>query len=175
MNIFAPKIFKNAYPCHIIMKIIAVGRNYADHISELKNEKPDAPVIFLKPDTALLLHNAPFYYPPFSNEIHYEVEVLVKICKEGKFIEPQFAHLYYEEIGLGIDFTARDLQNKLKAKGLPWEVAKAFNQSAVVSSFIPKAELPSFENLHFSLQIDGDQKQIGHTANMIFSLPEVLA
>jgi 2-keto-4-pentenoate hydratase/2-oxohepta-3-ene-1,7-dioic acid hydratase in catechol pathway len=157
------------------MKIIAVGRNYADHISELKNEKPDAPVLFLKPDTALLLNNAPFYYPPFSNEIHYEVEVLVKICKEGKFIEPQFAHLYYEEIGLGIDFTARDLQAKLKAKGLPWEIAKAFNQSAVVSSFIPKQVLPPFNDLHFSLKVNGELKQEGHTANMIFSLPEVIA
>lgn len=157
------------------MKIIAIGRNYTDHIAELKNEKPEAPVIFLKPDTAQLLHNAPFFYPPFSKEIHHEVEVLVRICKEGKYVEPQFAHLYYDAIGLGIDFTARDLQNQLKSKGLPWEIAKAFNQSAVISQFIPKSELPPFEQLHFSLKVNGIMRQEGHTAHMLFTLPEIIA
>lgn len=116
-----------------------------------------------------------FFYPPFSKEIHHEVEVLVRICKEGKYVEPQFAHLYYDAIGLGIDFTARDLQNQLKSKGLPWEIAKAFNQSAVISQFIPKSELPPFEQLHFSLKVNGIMRQEGHTAHMLFTLPEIIA
>jgi 2-keto-4-pentenoate hydratase/2-oxohepta-3-ene-1,7-dioic acid hydratase in catechol pathway len=107
------------------MKIIAIGRNYAEHIKELQNERPDEPVVFLKPDTALLRDNAPFYYPDFSKDIHHEVEILLKISKEGKNIDPAFAHKYFDEIGIGIDFTARDLQQKCKTKGLPWEIAKA--------------------------------------------------
>ncbi|MGK0489773.1 MAG: 2-keto-4-pentenoate hydratase/2-oxohepta-3-ene-1,7-dioic acid hydratase in catechol pathway, partial [Candidatus Endobugula sp.] len=121
------------------MKIIAIGRNYAEHIAELNNERPTAPVVFLKPDTAVLRNNAPFYHPDFSNDIHYEVEVLLKIGKEGKHIDQKFAHKYYEEIGVGIDFTARDLQQRCKEKGLPWEIAKAFNGSAPISEFKNKA------------------------------------
>ena len=120
------------------MKIIAIGRNYAAHIAELNNERPAEPVIFLKPDTAILRNNAPFYYPDFSNNIHFEVEVLLKINREGKYIEKQFAHKYFDEIGLGIDFTARDLQQRCKEKGLPWEVAKGFNGSAPISQFVIK-------------------------------------
>ena len=120
------------------MKIICIGRNYADHISELNNERPDEPVIFMKPDTAILPKKTPFVIPEFSNDIHHEVEVLLKICKVGKYISPKFAHKYYDEIGLGIDFTARDLQTKLKERGLPWEKSKAFDHSAIIGDFLPK-------------------------------------
>jgi acylpyruvate hydrolase len=124
------------------MRIFAVGRNYAEHIAELNNEKPDEPVIFTKPDTALLRNNAPFYYPAFSTDVHHEVELVLKICKEGKNIDEKFAHKYYDSVGVGIDFTARDLQQKLKTKGLPWDLAKGFNGSAPISDrFIPVAEL----------------------------------
>ena len=119
------------------MKIICIGRNYANHIEELQNERPEAPVIFMKPDTAVLKKEEPFYIPDFSNDIHHEVEILVKISRVGKHIDTRFAHKYYDEIGLGIDFTARDLQNKLKEKGLPWEKAKAFDGSAIIRDFIP--------------------------------------
>ena len=132
------------------MKIICIGRNYADHISELQNERPSEPVIFMKPDTAILPKKTPFVIPEFSNDVHHEVEVLVKICKVGKYISPKFAHKYYEEIGLGIDFTARDVQSKLKEKGLPWEKAKAFDGSAVIGNFYNKKDL-HFENLSFQL------------------------
>lgn len=156
------------------MKIIAIGRNYAAHIAELNNEKPSEPVVFMKPDTALLRNNAPFYYPEFSNDIHFEVEVLIKIDREGKYIEPQFAHKYYNEIGIGIDFTARDLQTKCKEKGLPWEIAKAFNGSAPISDFIPKEDF-DLNNLNFSLNQNGEQRQNGNTSLMLFPFDEIVA
>jgi 2-keto-4-pentenoate hydratase/2-oxohepta-3-ene-1,7-dioic acid hydratase in catechol pathway len=157
------------------MKILAIGRNYADHIKELQNERPDEPVIFSKPDTALLKNNAPFYYPSFSKDIHYEVEILVKIEKEGKNIEEKFAHKYYNEIGIGVDFTARDLQQKCKEKGLPWEIAKAFNGSAPVSEFFPKTEIADLHNLNFSLQVNGELRQSGNTSLMLFSFDYIIA
>ena len=134
------------------MKIICIGRNYAEHITELGNERPENPVIFMKPDTAILRNNDPFYYPDFSKDIHYECELLVKIKKEGKSIDAKFAHKYYDEIGLGIDFTARDLQAHAKEKGLPWERAKAFNGSAPISDFISK-EGHDVTNLSFELKL----------------------
>ena len=130
------------------MKIICIGRNYAKHIEELENEKPESPVVFLKPDSAILPRKNPFFIPPFSDDVHYEVEVLVKINKVGKHIDAKFAHKYYDEVGLGIDFTARDVQAKCKEKGLPWEKAKAFDGSAVVGEFYPKEEF-DLENLKF--------------------------
>ncbi|MCS6967847.1 MAG: fumarylacetoacetate hydrolase family protein [Cytophagales bacterium] len=157
------------------MKFICIGRNYADHIQELKNERNQEPVVFLKPDTAMLKDNQPFYLPDFSNEIHHEVEILLKICKEGKYIEPQFAHRYFEEIGLGIDFTARDLQNKLKAKGLPWEIAKAFNHSAVVSHFVPLERYPNLYNLNFRLEVNGQIRQQGNTSMMLFDFATIIS
>lgn len=156
------------------MKIIAIGRNYAAHIAELNNEKPSQPVVFMKPDTALLRNNAPFYYPEFSKDIHFEVEVLIKINREGKYIDQKFAHKYYEEIGIGIDFTARDLQSKCKEKGLPWEIAKAFNGSAPISEFVSK-EGHDLSNLNFSLKQNGELKQQGNTSLMLFPFDEIVA
>ena len=157
------------------MKIIAIGRNYAAHIAELKNEKPTEPVVFLKPDTAILRNNDPFFYPEFSKDIHHEVEVLVKISKEGKFIDEKFAHKYYDEIGLGIDFTARDIQQKCKEKGLPWEKAKAFNGSAPISEFINKSEFADIQNLNFHLDVDGETRQKGNTSLMLHPIDEIIA
>lgn len=156
------------------MKIIAIGRNYADHITELNNETPDAPVIFLKPDTALLKDNEPFYYPSFSEDVHHEIEILVKISKIGKNIEERFAHKYYQEIGLGVDFTARDLQSKLKAKGLPWELAKGFDGSAPISQFVDK-EKYDLKNLEFSLEINKEIKQKGNTALMLNNIDRIVS
>jgi 2-keto-4-pentenoate hydratase/2-oxohepta-3-ene-1,7-dioic acid hydratase in catechol pathway len=156
------------------MKIICIGRNYAKHIEELDNEKPVEPVIFLKPDSSILLKKHPFVIPPFSDEVHYEVEVLVKICKLGKHIDKKFAHKYYREIGLGIDFTARDLQSKLKEKGLPWEKAKAFDGSAVISEFFPK-ENYNLENLNFQLYKNGELVQDGNTRSMLWKIDEIIA
>ena len=157
------------------MKIICVGRNYADHAKELKNEIPTQPVIFLKPDTALLRENAAFYYPKFSSQIDYEVELVVKIDKEGKNIQEKFAHKYYTEIGVGIDFTARDLQNELKSKGLPWELAKGFNGSAAISEFVPKNDLLRFDNLSFSLTQNEITKQSGSSQNMLFNIDYLIS
>ncbi|MBO0938736.1 fumarylacetoacetate hydrolase family protein [Fibrella sp. HMF5335] len=157
------------------MKIIAVGRNYVDHIQELNNEQPDDPVIFLKPETAILYRNAPFFYPDFSTDVHHEVEVLVKINRVGKNIEPRFAHKYYDQIGLGIDFTARDLQSKLKAKGLPWELAKAFNGSAPVSEFVAKSEFTDLQHLNFALTVNGETRQQGNTSLMLFKIDYLIA
>jgi len=157
------------------MKIICIGRNYAKHIEELANEKPDNPVIFLKPDSAVLLKNQPFFIPPFSNDIHYEVEILVKINKAGKYIEEKFAHKYYDEIGLGIDFTARDIQDKCKEKGLPWEKAKAFDGSAVIGEFIPKENLGDLNNLKFSLHKNSVLVQDGNTNAMLWKVDELIA
>lgn len=157
------------------MKIIAIGRNYAAHIAELKNEKPTEPVVFLKPDTAILRNNDPFFYPDFSKDIHHEVEVIVKISKEGKFIDQKFAHKYFDEIGLGIDFTARDIQQKCKEKGLPWEKAKAFNGSAPISEFILKSEFADIQNLNFHLDIDGETRQKGNTSLMLHPIDKIIA
>ena len=156
------------------MKIIVIGRNYAAHIAELNNEKPSQPVVFMKPDTAILRNNAPFYYPDFSKDIHFEVEILIKINREGKYIDQKFAHKYYEEIGIGVDFTARDLQTKCKEKGLPWEIAKAFNGSAPISEFISK-EGKDLGNLNFSLKQNGELKQQGNTSLMLFPFDEIVA
>ncbi len=156
------------------MKIICIGRNYAKHIKELENEKPAEPVIFLKPDSSVLLKQHPFVIPPFSNEVHYEVEVLVKICKLGKHIDKRFAHMYYLEIGLGIDFTARDLQSKLKEKGLPWEKAKAFDGSAVLSEFFLKDNY-ELGNLNFQLFKNDVLVQDGNTKNMLWKIDEIIA
>jgi len=157
------------------MKILCIGRNYADHISELNNERPSEPVIFLKPDTAILKDNEPFYHPDFSNDIHHEIEIVLKINKLGKNIEAKFAHKYYDEIGLGIDFTARDLQSKLKEKGLPWEKAKAFNGSAPISGFVPKTQFTNLGNLNFNLDINGTTVQKGNTEMMLWNFDEIIA
>lgn len=158
------------------MKIICIGRNYTDHISELENEKPGEPVIFLKPDTAILLKKQPFFIPDFSEEVHHEVEVLVKIKKVGKYIQAKFAHKYYDEIGLGIDFTARDLQRKLKEKGLPWEKAKAFDGAAVIGeNWLNKDEISDLNNLAFSLEKNDVPVQKGNTALMLWKIDELIA
>ncbi|GJM60874.1 MULTISPECIES: fumarylacetoacetate hydrolase family protein [Persicobacter] len=157
------------------MKIIAIGRNYVDHIKELNNERPDEPVIFTKPETAYLRSVDPFYIPDWTNDVHHEVEIVVKINHNGKNIKPKFAHKYYDEVGIGIDFTARDLQAKLKAKGLPWDTAKGFNGSAPVSqTFIPKDEL-DLSNLDFSLKVNKEERQKGNTSHMIWSIDEIIA
>lgn len=157
------------------MKIICIGRNYADHISELNNERPTEPVIFLKPDSSILPNKNPFVIPAFSNDIHHEVEILVKICKVGKHIDIKFAHKYYEEIGLGIDFTARDVQSKLKEKGLPWEKAKAFDHSAVIGNFTSKKDYSSLENINFELKSNGITVQEGNTSLMLWKIDELIS
>jgi 2-keto-4-pentenoate hydratase/2-oxohepta-3-ene-1,7-dioic acid hydratase in catechol pathway len=157
------------------MKIICVGRNYAAHAKELNNSVEEEPVIFLKPDTALLNNNQDFYLPDFSNDIHYETEVVVKINKAGKHIDEKFAHRYYDSVSLGIDFTARDLQSMLKAKGLPWERAKAFDGSAVIGSFLPLADVGMISNLNFSMNLNGQQVQSANTSEMVFSVDKVIA
>lgn len=157
------------------MKIICIGRNYADHISELNNERPLEPVIFMKPDTAILPKQTPFVIPAFSNDVHHEVEVLVKICKVGKYIDAKFAHKYYDEIGLGIDFTARDVQAQLKEKGLPWEKAKAFDHSAIIGDFLSKNELPTVENLNFELRNNKQVVQQGNTSLMLWKIDDIIA
>jgi len=156
------------------MKIICIGRNYAKHIEELANERPTEPVVFLKPDSAILPKKIPFFMPSFSNDIHYEVEVLIKINKVGKYIDAKFAHKYYEEIGLGIDFTARDIQAKCKEKGLPWEKAKSFDGSAVVSDFYPKEQF-DLENLQFQLLQNDIVVQDGNTNAMLWKIDELIA
>lgn len=157
------------------MKIICIGRNYAKHIEELENERPEEPVIFLKPDTAVVQKQFPFVIPEFSNDVHHEVEVLVKINKVGKYIDAKFAHKYYDEIGLGIDFTARDVQAKLKEKGLPWEKAKAFDGSAVIGDFVSKSELGTLDNINFELTNNGAVVQQGNTQHMLWKIDEIIA
>ena len=157
------------------MRIFAIGRNYAEHIAELNNERPDEPVIFTKPDTALLRDNQPFYYPDFSKDIHHEVEIILRICREGKHIEEKFAHKYYDQIGLGIDFTARDLQQKAKEKGLPWDIAKGFNGSAPISDFRPVSDYKDLSSLSFSLEVNGQVCQEGNTAMMLFPFDYIIA
>ncbi|VXD10865.1 fumarylacetoacetate hydrolase family protein [Marinoscillum sp. 108] len=156
------------------MKIICIGRNYADHITELGNERPETPVIFMKPDTAILRNNDAFYYPDFSKDIHYECELLIRINKEGKSVEPRFAHKYYDQIGLGIDFTARDLQAKAKEKGLPWEMAKGFNGSAPTSPFISKEGF-DLTNTQFQLELNGQVVQDANTSLMLWPVDELIA
>jgi 2-keto-4-pentenoate hydratase/2-oxohepta-3-ene-1,7-dioic acid hydratase in catechol pathway len=157
------------------MRIFAIGRNYAEHIKELNNERPDEPVIFTKPDTAILKNNTPFYYPEFSKDIHYEVELVLRICKEGKNIEEKFAHKYYDAIGIGIDFTARDLQTKAKEKGLPWDIAKGFNSSAPISDkFMPVSSFRDLKNINFSLKVNEEIKQEGNTSLMLFSFDYII-
>jgi 2-keto-4-pentenoate hydratase/2-oxohepta-3-ene-1,7-dioic acid hydratase in catechol pathway len=158
------------------MRIFAIGRNYAEHIKELNNERPEEPVIFTKPDTALLRNNAPFYYPDFSKDVHHEVELVLRISKEGKNIQEKFASKYFDAIGVGIDFTARDLQQKAKEKGLPWDIAKGFNGSAPISDkFIPVAEFKDLKDINFSLSINEGIRQQGNTSLMIFSFEYIIS
>jgi 2-keto-4-pentenoate hydratase/2-oxohepta-3-ene-1,7-dioic acid hydratase in catechol pathway len=157
------------------MKIICIGRNYAQHIEELQNERPSEPVIFIKPDSAILLKQHPFVIPEFSNDIHHEIELIVKINKVGKYIDTKFAHKYYDEISVGIDFTARDLQNELKAKGLPWEKAKAFDGSAVIGEFLPKSNFYSLENITFELTNNTKTVQKGNTSHMLWKIDELIS
>jgi 2-keto-4-pentenoate hydratase/2-oxohepta-3-ene-1,7-dioic acid hydratase in catechol pathway len=157
------------------MKIICIGRNYASHIEELKNERPSEPVVFMKPDSAILLKQHPFVIPEFSEDIHHEIELIVKISKVGKYIEPKYAHKYYEEVSVGIDFTARDLQAKLKEKGLPWEKAKAFDGSAVIGEFLPKSQFVSLENITFELTNNNSIVQKGNTNRMLWNIDELIS
>jgi 2-keto-4-pentenoate hydratase/2-oxohepta-3-ene-1,7-dioic acid hydratase in catechol pathway len=156
------------------MKIICVGRNYVEHIEELNNTVPKDPVLFLKPDTSILLKKQPFFIPEFSNNVHHEVEVLVKINRIGKHIDRKFAHKYYDEIGLGIDFTARDLQSKLKEKGLPWEKAKAFDGAAVIGKFLPKSHFKDVDDINFRLEKNGKAQQIGNTSLMLWKIDTLI-
>ena len=156
------------------MKIICVGRNYVEHIKELNNEAPKDPVLFLKPDTAILLKKQPFFIPEFSNEVHHEVEILVKINRIGKHIDRKFARKYYDEIGLGIDFTARDLQTKLKEKGLPWEKAKAFDGAAVIGNFLPKSDFKDIDNINFRLEKNDKVQQTGNTSLMLWKIDTLI-
>jgi 2-keto-4-pentenoate hydratase/2-oxohepta-3-ene-1,7-dioic acid hydratase in catechol pathway len=157
------------------MKIICVGRNYALHATELGNAVPTEPVVFLKPQSALLKNNEAFYYPAFSKDIHYECEVVLRICKNGKHIQKQFAQNYFDAISVGIDFTARDIQEQQKQKGLPWEIAKAFDNSAVVGSMIAITEADKMKPIAFSLIKNGEVVQAGNTAEMLFSFSEIIA
>lgn len=157
------------------MKVIAIGRNYIDHARELNNPVPTEPVVFLKPDTAVTRNNKPFFYPDFSTDIHYEVEVVLKICKVGKNIDEKFADRYYDEVTVGIDFTARDLQQKAKENGLPWEKAKAFDGSAPLGVFRKRADLPDVHQLSFGLNLNGKRVQGGTTADMLFSPEQLIA
>ncbi len=156
------------------MKIVCVGRNYAQHAKELKNEVPKEPVLFIKADSSVLQKRNPFYIPEFSNDIHYEVEVVVRIKKLGKHIQKKFAHKYYDEIGLGIDFTARDLQKELKEKGLPWEKAKSFDGSCVLGSFVKASEFEDVDNINFKLEKNGELAQVGNTSDMLFKIDELI-
>ncbi len=156
------------------MKIICIGRNYVDHIEELGNERPESPVIFFKPDTSIIRKNAPFFLPAISEDVHHEVEVIVKIKAVGKSIAPKFAHKYYDELGLGIDFTARDLQSKAKGKGLPWDLAKGFDGSAPISKFISKDDF-DLDHLNFRLVKNGAVVQESNTSHMIYSVDEIIS
>ena len=157
------------------MKILAIGRNYAEHIEELKNERPDEPVIFTKPDTALLKNGEDFYYPDFSKDIHHEIELVLRVSKVGKNIDEKFAHKYYDQIGLGIDFTARDLQSLAKEKRLPWAIAKGFDGSAPISTFLPIERFNDLNDINFSLKVDGEVRQAGNTSMMLFGFNYMVA
>ncbi len=156
------------------MKIICIGRNYAEHAKEMNSAVPTEPVFFMKPDTALL-KEGDFYMPDFSKDVHHEIELVLKICKTGKHIEEQFAHKYYDEIGLGIDFTARDIQAKCKEKGLPWEKAKAFDNAAPLGKMVKKEELGDLNGINFELKINGESRQIGNSKDLIFSFDNVIS
>ena len=156
------------------MKLICIGRNYTDHIEELENERPEEPVVFLKPDTSILLKKQPFFIPEFSDDVHYEVEILVKIKKVGKYISKKFAPTYYDEIGLGIDFTARDLQKELKSKGLPWEKAKSFDGAAVIGDWIPKTSVQNVDAISFHLLKNDEKVQEGSTHLMLWKIDEII-
>jgi 2-keto-4-pentenoate hydratase/2-oxohepta-3-ene-1,7-dioic acid hydratase in catechol pathway len=158
------------------MKIICIGRNYIEHAKELNNPLPEKPVFFLKPDTALVIRNRPFFYPDFSDDIHYETELVLKICKVGKSIPEKYASDFFDSIGIGFDFTARDLQQKCKEKGLPWEIAKGFDYSAPISQeFIPKENFSDLKNISFHLLLNGIKVQEGHSGDMIFSFEKVIS
>ncbi len=157
------------------MKILCIGRNYVDHANELNNPLPSEPVVFLKPETAILRTGRPFFIPDFANEFHHEVELVICINRLGKNIEPKFAHRYYDEIGVGIDFTARDLQSTLKKKGLPWEKCKAFDSSAALSKFIPITKFKDVQNINFRLDINGEKRQVGNSSLMIFKIDEIIS
>lgn len=155
------------------MKIFCIGRNYAAHAEELHSQIPQEPVVFMKPKNALLLNNNPFYYPDFTVDVHYECEIVLRVCKNGKQIRDQYASRYYDQIGVGIDFTARDLQTKLKEGGLPWEKAKAFDHSAVVGRMVPVSAVPDISAVHFSLSKNGTQVQVGNSKDMLFSFDKL--
>ena len=157
------------------MKIICIGRNYAEHANEMNAPIPTEPILFMKPETALLQKNLPFYYPEFSKDIHFETEIVLKISKMGRHIEPMFANRYYDEIGIGIDFTARDMQAKCKAKGLPWEISKSFDHSAPIGKFIPKIKFPFMDDIKFHLEINKNRVQEGNTKNMLFSFDAIIS
>ncbi|MFA6151514.1 MAG: fumarylacetoacetate hydrolase family protein [Chitinophagaceae bacterium] len=157
------------------MKIVCIGRNYAEHAKELNNNIPSEPIIFLKPKTALLLDEKPLYYPEYTNDLQYECELVIKMSKNGKYIQEKFARNYYNAMTLGIDFTARDIQQKQKEKGLPWEIAKAFDGSAAVGRFVPIEPETTMQNLNFVLKINGETKQVGNTADMLFSIDKIIA
>jgi 2-keto-4-pentenoate hydratase/2-oxohepta-3-ene-1,7-dioic acid hydratase in catechol pathway len=157
------------------MKIICIGRNYAEHAKEMNQPVPAEPVVFLKPDTALLRDNAPFYYPEFTKDLHHEVELVLKISKMGRHIAPEFAHRYYDEIGIGIDFTARDIQARCKEKGLPWEKAKAFDCSAPIGKFLPKSTFSAMDAIGFRLDVNGQTVQKGNTKDLLFSFDQLIA
>ncbi len=157
------------------MKIICIGRNYAEHANEMNAPIPTEPILFMKPETALLQKNLPFYYPEFSKDIHFETEIVLKISKMGRHIEPIFANRYYDEIGIGIDFTARDMQAKCKAKGLPWEISKSFDHSAPIGKFIPKIKFPFMDDIKFHLEINKNRVQEGNTKNMLFSFDAIIS
>ena len=157
------------------MKIICIGRNYVNHIEELNNERPSEPVIFMKPDSAVLLKQHPFVIPEFSQDIHHEIEIIVRINKVGKHIDAKFAHKYYDEISVGIDFTARDVQEQLKSKGLPWEKAKSFDGSAVIGEFLPKKQFNSLENITFELTNNNKTVQKSNTSHMLWKIDELIS
>ncbi len=157
------------------MKIFAIGHNYKAHNQELDNPNPEEPVVFMKPDSALLKDNKPFFLPDFSQEVHYETEIIIKINRIGKNISEKFADRYFDEIGLGVDFTARDLQRKLKKEGKPWEICKGFDGSAVIGSFFSKSEFEDLQNIDFHLTINGDEVQRGNSKDMIFSVNKIIS
>jgi len=156
------------------MKIICIGRNYKEHVKELDSAMPSSPVFFLKPDTSIVIRNRPFYYPDFSKKIHYEVELVLKICKVGKNIQQRFAHSYYQEIGIGIDFTARDLQEQCKQKGLPWTIAKGFDNAAPIGKFLLKNNFPDLNDINFHLDLNGNTVQTGSSKDMMFSFDDII-
>lgn len=157
------------------MKIICIGRNYVEHAKELNNPLPKKPIFFLKPESALMQNNQPFFYPDFSNDIHFETEIVLRICKVGKHIQPKFAHTYFDKIGIGLDLTARDLQNECKSKGLPWEIAKSFDQAAPLGLFKAKSDFDDINNLNFSLKINDEIRQEGNTKDLIFSFDYLIS